>query len=74
MKVHINKLIGALLCAVMLLSILPISAFAAQSGNISGGVTLDGKELTVTQNTAASNGVLYNLNRQYAQYLVFLIH
>ena len=50
------------------------SAFAAQSGNVTGGVTLDGKELTITQNTAASGGVLYNLNKQYSQYLVFLIH
>lgn len=50
------------------------SAFAGQAQRATGGAVLDGTTLTVTQSTSASQGVFYNLNSEYAQYLVFLIH
>ena len=50
------------------------TAFAAAESSVTGGVTLDGTTLTVTQSTSASNGVFYNLNKQYSQYIIFLIH
>lgn len=46
-------------------------ACAATAGDGSG-CTLSGTTLTVKQSTQATNGVYYNLNKQYAQYLVVL--
>lgn len=46
------------------------SAFALQNGLSSGGASLTGNKLVLTENTAPSAGVMYNLNEQYGQYVV----
>lgn len=46
------------------------SAFALQNGVSSGGVSLTGNNLVVTNSTAPSNGIMYNLNEEYGQYVI----
>ncbi len=44
-------------------------AIATQKGS-SGGATLSGDTLTVTQSTAQNNGTYYNLNQSGASYII----
>lgn len=46
------------------------SAFALKSGISSGGASLTDKKLVVTNSTAPSNGIMYNLNEEYGQYVI----
>lgn len=46
------------------------SAFALQNGLSSGGASLSGNKLVLVENTAPSNGIMYNLNQQYGQYII----
>lgn len=46
------------------------SAFVLQNGISSGGASLDDKTLVITSSSSPSNGVMYNLNKEYGQYVV----
>lgn len=46
------------------------SAFVLQNGVSSGGASLTDKKLVVTKSSSASNGIMYNLNEQYGQYVI----
>lgn len=46
-------------------------ACATQAGD-GGGCSLSGTTLTVSQSTQAADGVFYNFNKQYAQYIAVL--
>lgn len=45
------------------------SAIATNSGT-SGGVTISGDSVTLQQSKTASNGVFYNLNESFSQYIL----
>lgn len=47
-----------------------INAGIATSIGTSGGVSISGDSVEVQQSTSASNGIFYNLNESYAQYIV----
>lgn len=46
------------------------SSFVLQKGISSGGLTLSDKSLVITQSSSPSNGVMYNLNEAYKQYVI----
>ena len=47
-----------------------VNAAVVTSRGSSGGASITGDSVEVTQNSAASNGILYNLNENNANYLV----
>lgn len=46
------------------------SAFVLQNGVTSGGASVTDTKLVVTKSSTPSNGVMYNLNEQYGQYVI----
>ncbi|MCI6496575.1 MAG: hypothetical protein MSA01_05935 [Anaeromassilibacillus sp.] len=46
------------------------SAFVLQKGMSTGGASLNDKSLVLTNSSAPSNGIMYNLNEEYGQYVI----
>lgn len=46
------------------------SAFAIQKGISSGGASLNDTKLVVTNSSAPTGGIMYNLNEEYGQYVI----
>lgn len=46
------------------------SAFVLQNGFSSGGASLTGNKLVIVENASPSNGIRYNLNEEYGQYVI----
>lgn len=46
------------------------SAFVLQNGMSTGGASLTDTKLVLTESSSPSNGIMYNLNENYGQYVI----